>query len=171
MTIPPALQQLIDQNRARFLALSQRERLIVLVGGSLLLITLFYIGLIEPVIKAHRNRVEALASSRAVATQLEAAAAVVSSSQAGAITQGAGVSLLAAVDQSTRSSALGKAPERLQPEGENEVKIWFEDVSFDNLSRWLAELHTAYGIKVQTMDVEIQDKPGAVDARLSLTRG
>ena len=171
MALPVAAQQIIDQGRTRFLALSPRERVIVLFGGSLLLLTMLYVGLIEPVIKARSSRIEALASSRAMATQLEAAALAVNSSRAGGITQGAGMSLLAAVDQSTRSSALGKAPERLQPEGETEVKVWFDNVSFDNLTRWLAELQLTYGIKVQTLDVELQDEPGAVDARLSLTRG
>ena len=171
MALPLAVQQAVDQNRARFLALSMRERVILLAGGSLLILVVVYLGLIEPALIARRARIDALSSSRAMAAQLEAASAAVSAGRPGAIAQGNGVSLLAAVDQSTRSGVLGKAPERLQPEGEHEVKLWFDDVPFDNLSRWLAELQMQYGIQVQTLDVEVQSASGVVDARLSLTRG
>jgi general secretion pathway protein M len=167
------LQPLIVQGRERFLALSARERWIVGVGAVALLLTVVYLLAVEPLLLAHRRQLDALASARAMATQLEAAAAAVASAgpRGDAAQAGAGMSLLAAVDQSTRQAGPGKAPERLQPEGDHEVKIWFEDVPFDNLVRWLAQLQTSYGVKVQTLDIEAKPGAGLVDARLSLVRG
>jgi general secretion pathway protein M len=166
------LQQLIQQGRARFDALSQRERWMVVAGGTALTLTLLYLAIIEPITLAHRKRVEALDSARALATQLETAAAAVNAAarRGGGATAGRGMSLLAAVDQSSKSGTLGKAPERLQPEGDKEVKLWFDDVPFDNLVRWLGELQTRYGITVQSLDIETQPGAGLVDARLSLVR-
>lgn len=83
---------------------------------------------------------------------------------------GRGMSLLAAIDQSTRGGVLTKPPERMQPEGEREVRVWFDDVPFDSLVRWVALLQTQYGVTVQMLDIEAQPGAGLVDARLSLTR-
>ena len=168
----PQLQELLQQGRTRFEALTSRERWIVGGGGIALLITVLYLGIFEPLTNAHRSRLEALDSSRALASRLEAAAVAASGAarKTGAAQLGRNMSLLAAVDQSTKTGTLGKAPERLQPEGDREVKIWFDDVPFDNLVRWLAELQTRYGIAVQSLDIEAQPSVGIVDVRLSLTR-
>jgi len=166
------LQKLIDDGRSRYIKLAPRERVIVTVGSIVVLLTVLYLGAIEPVTKAHGSRVAALASSRALAAQLESAAAAVASAgpKSGAAQVGRGMSLLAAVDQSSRGGVLTKPPERLQPEGDREVKVWFDDVPFDSLVRWLAELQTKYNVSVQTLDVEAQSGNGLVDVRLSLHR-
>jgi general secretion pathway protein M len=170
-----ALQQLREQlarQRERFLALQPRERWMLGAGGVVLLITLVYLALVEPVLKAHASRTAALESARALATRLEQAAVQVQqargSGQAGRA--GRSVSLMAAVDQSSKSSGLGKGPSRIQPEGDTEVRVWFEDVSFDAIVRWIAELQNRYGVSVQTLDVEPQSAPGRVNVRLSLAR-
>lgn len=166
-------RELLLQGRERFLALPLRTRWIAGIGGLIVLLTIVYLLLVEPLLKAHERQLQALASARAMAVQLEQAAAAVRAAgprNAAAAQAGRGVSLLAAVDQATKQGALGKAPERLQPEGEREVRVWFDDVPFDNLVRWIAELQARYGISVQTLDVEPQSAPGLVDARLSLTR-
>ena len=167
-----ALQQTFDRGRAQFTGLAPRERLMVVACAAVLLVTGLYLGVYEPVVDAHQGRVNALASARALATRLETASREVAAAgpKSNAGQAGRNMSLLAAVDQAAKSATLGKAPERLQPDGENSVKIWFNDVSFDAMVRWLAELQTRYGIREQTLDVEAQDTAGEVDARLSLTR-
>lgn len=172
MATHPAVQKVVDEARSRYIKLAPRERVIVVVGSIVVLLTVIYLGVIEPVVNAHRNRIAALASSRAQATQLEIAAAAVASAgpKSGASQAGRGMSLLAAIDQSTRGGALTKAPASLQPEGDHEVKVRFEEVPFDSLVRWLAELQTRYGVSVQTLDVEAQSGTGLVNVRLSLNR-
>ena len=85
-------------------------------------------------------------------------------------TLGAGQSLLAVVDQSRKASALTKPPSRLQPEGDGVVRIWLEDVPFDALLRWLADLQLRYGVRVDTADIERESAPGLVNARVTLMR-
>lgn len=167
------LRQSFEQARERFLALQSRERWIVSVGGIVVALTLLYLLVWEPIVDAHRQRVQALESARLLAIRLEQAAAQVqrAGGQRGAASAGRGLSLMAAVDQASKQGTLGKSPTRIQPEGDREVRVWFEDVSFDALVRWLAELQTRYGVGVQTLDVEPQSTPGKVNARMSLVRG
>lgn len=162
----------IVQARERFLAQPPRERWMLGVGGVVVLLTLIYLLIWEPVTQAHAARSAALESSRALAVRLEQAAQQVQALRGRnpAAVAGRGVSLMAAVDQASKQSALGKGPARIQPEGDREVRVWFEDVSFDGLVGWLAELQTRYGVSVQTMDIEPQPAPGRVNVRLSLVR-
>jgi general secretion pathway protein M len=168
----PAIQKIVDEARSRYIKLAPRERVIVVVGSIVVALTVIYLGIIEPVATAHANRISALASSRALATQLEVAAAAVASAgpKSGAVQAGRGMSLLAAIDQSTRGGSLGKPPASMQPEGDHEVKVRFEEVPFDGLVRWLAQLQTQYGVSVQQLDVESQSGAGLVNVRLSLDR-
>ncbi|TDU31584.1 type II secretion system protein M (GspM) [Panacagrimonas perspica] len=158
--------------RARFLALQVRERWIVGVGAVVMLFVVLYLAVWEPLTKAHVQREAALASARSTAIRLEEAAAKLQTSAGRnpAATAGRGLSLMAAVDQASKQGSLGKEPTRIQPEGDREVRVWFEDVSFDSLVRWLSDLQTRYGVAVQTLEVEPQATPGKVNVRLSLVR-
>lgn len=173
--IERALQPLRDataQARERWSALQMRERWMLGVGGAVLLVTLLYLLVWEPVTQAHTNRTAALEASRALAIRLEQAAGLVlqTRGRGSAAVAGRGTSLMAAVDMASKQSGLGKGPSRIQPEGDREVRVWFEEVSFDLLVRWLADLQARYGISVQTFDVEPQAEPGKVNVRLSLVR-
>ena len=59
-------------------------------------------------------------------------------------------------------------PNRLQPEGEGNVSVWFDGVAFDSLIRWLQELERREGISVQQISLDRQDRPGLVNARIVL---
>src|SRR3546814_17798217 len=95
-----------------------------------------YVGIWWPRVKAHHRNAEGLEASRALAVRSEAAASLTQKSQGGANVDRS-AALLSVVDQTSRSGTLGKAPTRVQPEGsgEREVKVWFEDVPFNNTDR------------------------------------
>ena len=84
--------------------------------------------------------------------------------------QGREQSLLTLVDQLGKSAELGKAPTRMQPEGDTEVKVWFEDVPFDALVRWMNTLESRYGMQISAAELERRAGAGLVNARLTVTR-
>lgn len=161
----------LDPAREWFLALSARERIIVGAGSIVGLTILLYLLLWKPLVNAHHGREQQLLDARALAQRLENVGADLQRARASGTGQvDRSGSLIAVVDQASKSGTLGKAPTRLQPEGDTEVRIWLDAVSFDALIRWTAELETRYGIQVQTADIEKQGAPGSVNARLSLVR-
>lgn len=173
MTSPSPVQQLRDtvrNGRERFLALQPRERWMVGVGGIVVIVTVLYLGVIEPIAGAHQRREDALEASRAIAIRLEEASAIVQRTRSSGGAVNRSQSLMAAVDMASRAGSIGKPPARIQPEGDAEVRVWFEDVAFDPVVRWVADLQTRHGITVQTMDVEPKSDAGSVDVRLSLVR-
>lgn len=163
------MKTLIERMQATLQQLAPRERIMVLAGSAVVLVTLVYLAVWEPLVRAHGQRQLELERARALSVRIE---------QIGARVQGSGAarrvdrstSLLAAVDQTSRSPVLGKAPSRVQPEGDREVKIWLEDVGFDNLLRWLQELESRYDITPSSAEIERGDTAGVVDARVTLIR-
>lgn len=154
--------------------LSQRDRrLLVLAGGLLLLFILFMIwsSLHTKVIRlqslVHDQKVldQWMQDSAAQLQRLRGAAGP----QTGTVSTDK--SLLALVDQTARQAGLGGAIKRVEPEQDNNVRVWFEQVAFDDMVRWLNGLGRSYAVRVDTISVERQDQPGRVNVRLVLKGG
>jgi general secretion pathway protein M len=161
----------LEQLRARWTALAPRERRTLALGGIALALILAYLLVWAPVTRLHHKREVALADARALAVQLEKLAAEVQAHRGGATPVATSQSLLALVDQTRKASSLTKPPSRLEPEGDSTVRIWMEDAPFDALVRWLGDLQTRYGVRVDAADIERQSGSGLVNARLTLMKG
>ena len=161
---------LIEQLRARWSGLADRERRVVGGGAVALALILVYLVAWTPVTRLHHKREVALKESRALAVQLERLAGEVQARRGGAAPIATNQSLLSLVDQTRKASPLTKPPSRLEPDGDSTVRIWMEDVPFDALVRWLADLQQKYGVRVDTADIERQSAPGLVNARLTLMK-
>lgn len=157
--------------RARFDALQPREQTLVSTAAVLLVIALLYSVIWQPLARSRKQLAEDLASARNVATQLaQAEIDVRFAAPQNVPAVGADVSLLTAVDQAAKSGTLKKPPTRLQPDGENAARIWLEDVEFEVLMRWLLELQTRYGVRLDVVDIEKRETAGLVNARISVLR-
>lgn len=163
------MKELLERARAWWSSLADRERRVLAGGGIALALIVAYTGVWEPLAGARQQRQAELQAARALAVQLENLAAA--GPRPGGAAAGAGQSLLAIVEQSRKASAIDKPPSRLQPEGEDTVRIWLDDVPFDALVRWLGDLHTRYGVRVDNADIDRESGPGLVNARLTLMRG
>ena len=159
----------LERARAWWASLADRDRRVLAGGAVALALILAYAGIWDPLTSARDQRRQDLQEARAIAVQLEQLAGA--AQRSGPAPAGAGQSLLAIVDQTRKSSAITKPPSRLQPEGDNTVRLWLEDVPFEALVRWLGELHTRYGVRVEDADIERESGPGLVNARLTLVRG
>ena len=161
----------LERFRIWWSGLAERERQILAAGAAVLLLIVFYLALWQPLNQARDRHETALAEARTLAIRLEGLAVDVQRNRgSGGALAGAGQSLLAVVDQSGKASRLGKPPSRLQPEGDNTVRVWVEDVPFEAVLRWLNDLQTRYGVRVDNADIERESASGLVNVRLTLIR-
>lgn len=79
-----------------------------------------------------------------------------------------GQSLLAVVDQTARSQKLGSALKRIEPRGQDEVRVRLEDAVFDDMVTWLGSLQKRYGVLIDSVAIDRQSSPGRVTANLTL---
>ncbi len=76
-----------------------------------------------------------------------------------------GQDLLTEVSKSAQNFQI--KPNRLQPEGDSGVSVWFDEVSFNDLISWL-QAQSEQGIKIRQLSIDRQDVSGLVDARVVL---
>lgn len=158
------LQPLLDAyNR-----LAPRERRLLLIAGAVMLVALLYLLVWEPIHLGREAAQRQLADARSVAQQLERAA-VQFAGRPTAAPVDRSRSLLSVVDQASRSATLGKAPSRIQPDGDDVVRVWIEDVPAEALLRWMAELEARHGLQIGSADIERREG-GRANARLQLAR-
>ncbi len=167
----PALEQL----KGRYLALEPRERLLVTTGAAVLAVVRYYLLVWEPLAKAREQATTQIAAEQALAAELAAATplarqALGRSSAGAAPISAQNRSLLAVVDQTGKAAGLGQGVRRVQPEGDDRVRIWLEGVEFNRTVRWLHQLETRHGMVVDSADMGAQSAPGQVEARLGLAR-
>jgi general secretion pathway protein M len=79
-----------------------------------------------------------------------------------------GRSLLAVTDSTARAGGLGAELKRVEPEGQDSVRVWLDGAPFDVLVKWLSTLSSTHGIQVDTATLERSEVAGRVDARLTL---
>lgn len=79
-----------------------------------------------------------------------------------------GQSLLAVVDQTARREKLGPALKRIEPRGQDEVRVRLEDAVFDDMVAWLSALQTRYGVLIDSVAIDRQPSQGRVTANLTL---
>ncbi len=160
------------QLKVRFMALQPRERMIIVAGTILALLTAIYTLGIAPMNKAvaERNgRIEQkqqdLAWMQGVAAQLSA----LGSTQP--TINSSGESMVVLIANSVSGGNLGSALTGQTPDGPNGVRVRFEGVQFDALVLWLGALQKEYGIHVTAADISRTAQSGQVNASLTLARG
>jgi general secretion pathway protein M len=154
--------------------LSVRERLSLLLGGLALAATLGYVLLWQPFAARHARLAEVVAEQgQLVQWMRDTAAELAALGQRGPVPGAMGArdqSLLTVVDATTRAAGLAGQVTRVQPEGADTVRVWLDRVRFNQLVSWLARLEAEAGVEIDSANLEPTDRPGEVNARLSLKR-
>jgi len=63
----------------------------------------------------------------------------------------------------------GVVLKRFEPSGDNKLKVWVDDASFDKVMSWLTSLNQSLNVKVEQVSIEKDDAPGQISARLTLS--
>jgi len=153
-----------------FYGLEARERIMVSVGGALLLLLLLYSAIWEPIAGNYTDLKENVEAQKQTLAWMQQAAVKINALQrsgAGNARGLGGRSLLAVVDQSVRSGGLGGTIKRIEPDGTKGVKLWLEGVAFDPMILWLGSLSKTYQIEPSIITLEPVGS-GRVNARLTL---
>jgi general secretion pathway protein M len=153
--------------------LSESERRTLVLASVVLVLLLFYALVWDPVMSATgrmQARVdqqrESLAWMQGAASEAQALMRL--RSGAAQATDRGGQSLLAIVDQTARRDKLGPALKRIEPRGQDEVRVRLEDAVFDDMMRWLAALQQRYGVTIDSVAIDRQPSPGRVTVNLTL---
>lgn len=150
-------------------SLSSRERGLLLAAGLLAVLLMFYMLIWEPAqlrLKDLRERqLPQSEQTLAWVKQALASAGNKSLDKAEKIIQGP---LLTVIEQTAEKAKVRSAIKRMQPNQNQQVKIWMDEVSFDGWLRWVALLHQQ-NVAVDRVSVAA-NSPGLVDVRMTVAR-
>ncbi len=152
--------------------LRPRERLMVSTAAVITALTVFYLALWEPLHQRNEQLRARLAEQRALLVWMEERAAEVRALRGGPAPGRlpAGDSLLGVIDRTARGADLKGRVSRIEPDGEDGVRVWLDGVAFDALVRWLARLQRQYGLTAASAVID-REGPGKVSARLVIRGG
>ena len=156
----------------RLNALQPRERIIVIGGAILVLVTAVYVLGLAPLyaaVSAQAKRVEQkegdLAWMRSVAGEVAMLSAS-APSRPGASNE----SLVVLIDRAARECGLGSSLTGQTPNGENGIRVRLESAEFDKIMVCLGTLQQIHAVDVESATIDRTGKPGLVNANLVLTR-
>lgn len=153
-------------------SLQPRERMFIAVGSVLLVAFLiFWLGL-KPLFQNAGETRQRVAEKSALLADLRATASEMGDrSRLTANLPSANESLVVIVDRSTRETGLATSLKRNQPVSDDEIRVRFENASFNQVMAWLGLLNSKYGIQIDNAAFETMTEPGRVQASLVLKRG
>lgn len=151
--------------------LEPKERMMLAVGGVVLVLFLIYALVLAPIRSGYHALEQGVAEQRDTLAWMQGSAQTIQRlrSSSGTAAQGlGGRSLLAVTDSTARAGGLGDALKRVEPEGSNSVRVWLDGAPFDVLVRWLGTLSTRHGVDANSVTLERSEVAGRVNARMTL---
>jgi len=147
-----------------FTQLTSREHLILLIGSLILVGSLGYFGGWEPFVQAYTQLENRVIAQQTTLNWMVSAAHEVQQLRSAPVPPSS-APLLIVIDKSIHQ---GKA--RMEPKGEEQVAVSFEEIRFTELMRWLEILYNQQGIQVSQLSLEARPQPDKVTAQMILTR-
>jgi len=157
--------------KAYWSRLNQRQQLVLGAAALVLLAALLFLWVWEPLMESRDQERERVAAQRALLDWLE-----VVEPAANALRQGptrprdlGGRSLLGLADQTARGAGLAGSLTRIEPVGENQVRVWLDEADFTATMRWLETLSINHPVRTAQLEVERGRAAGMVNVRVTLS--
>ncbi|CBL47060.1 general secretion pathway protein M, component PulM [gamma proteobacterium HdN1] len=156
------------QARRRYWMLTHQERIAVNILAALVCIGLIFLLIIQPAINSRSQAALELNAKRTTLqwvkdNESRAAQASRSSVKTGSLS---GQGLMALVTNT--SSQMSVSLKRYEPEGDNKLRVYLEDQSFNKVMRWLDTLDKQHGTSIVNISLDASREPGLVTAKIVL---
>ncbi len=143
-------------------SLSQRERLLVGIGGASLLLMMIYWGAWRPFSNSIETAEQQLSKQREALSWMQLRAGDLRQQPAGARQPDRSTTLEAVAN--TTSRQLGVSLTRLQPT-EQDLLVELQVLEFERLMNWLVVMERDYGVSVKVIELAAEGGKGMVRVR------
>jgi len=163
----------LEQLKQWYSSLQQKEQWMVSGTGILIAITLFYLLLWEPVhLELQAEQQKKKAQTEILLWMQQAATEVKTLRSSGARNnirdKNKPTTLI--IEQSIKNAGLKISLNKLESSGKNGARVILNAASFNQILVWLNTLAMHNGIQVVSANIERNDEPGRVNARLTFER-
>ncbi len=151
--------------------LKPRQQAVLVTAGGLLVLSLLFVWVWEPLLAARDLERERVATQRALLDWLEAIEPAASALRQGQTQPRdlGGRSLLGLADETARAAGLAGALTRIEPVADDQVRVWLDGAEFTATMRWLETISIQYPVRTVQLDVERGRSPAMVNVRVTLS--
>ncbi|MCG7911155.1 MAG: general secretion pathway protein GspM [gamma proteobacterium symbiont of Stewartia floridana] len=156
-----------------WLSKTPQEHLAMIVGGTAVLLLLIYLIVWRPFQQSLEQKALLVKSQESTLQWMKDNADLVKNMRSNQPGKGAASNeaLLTLVDRTAKRVQLRQQIKRIKPQGDDSVQLWVEQASFDTLIRWLGQMTQEYALNIESLNIDRQDAPGLINARVVLQRG
>lgn len=152
-------------------SISTRERRLVSVGVGLFIVGFVYWGIFQPLNERAEQAQTRLNSEKQLLQWVTNSANNIVALRAQGGVQGSKRNVPMRQVITSTTSRFDIELIRMQSR-DDALQVWVEPLPFNSLISWIAELKTQYGLQVQFLDIDRDDKQGVVKVnRLQFSRG
>ena len=166
------LSTYITPIQQRLDGMEKRERHMVIVASIIVIITLLYAVIWEPVFSELDNQRQRYQSQHQFLVWMKEKTRDIKSLQssgAHSTDRFNKLSISSLVERSAQSMGI-KAFIKKQTSDKKGVKIELEQADFDRIILWLNDMQQKYAIQTSSIKIEKQDKPGTASVHVTLER-
>lgn len=156
---------------ARFANVSDRDKRLLAAGGFVLMLILGYFLLYEPLSNDNRRLRAALERQDIDLAWMRQASRSLRDRPVVQAAAAADEPLLVIADRTIQAAGLKQQLKRIQPDGDDKIRLWLEHASFGAVIKWLDTMQRQHGIRVDAATVDRQEATGVVNAKLVLVTG
>lgn len=163
------LKEYYAQARRRYWMMASHERMVVNALALVVVVLLVFLIVVNPALQKRAQAEVELNAKRSVLQWVkdnEHRALQASSLSTSGSAPKSGQALMALVTSS--SSQMGVSLKRYEPEGDEKLRVWLEDQSFNKTMRWLDSLQKQHGMTIVNVAVDASKEPGIVTAKIVL---
>ena len=163
----------LQQLKQWYRALAAREQWMVSGTSVLIVITLFYLLVWEPLHLGLEQERQKQQSQQEIMLWMQQAASEVQSLRragGGKTIRDRNKPTTLVIEQAINNAGLKPSVKKIESSGSNGARVTLSEASFNQIVVWLNTLSTHNGIEVVSANMERSDKPGRVDARLTFDR-
>ncbi len=163
----------LQQIKQWFNSLPQKERWMVSGTGLLIIITLFYLIVWEPMHVGLETERQKQQAQKEVLVWMQQAAGEVRALRASgnrSTVRDKNKPITLVIEQSINNAGLKTSVKKIESSGNNGARVTLNNASFNQILVWLNTLATHNGTQVVSANIERASKPGRVNARLSFER-
>lgn len=163
----------LQQLKLWFYSLSLKEQRMVSGAIAIIILTLFYLIVWEPVHQGLESAQQKHQSQNEILLWMQQAATEVSSLRSAggrSIIKDKNKPITLVIEQTVNNAGLKSSVNKIESSGRNGARVTLKDAPFNQILIWLNTLATHNGVHVVSANIERGDSPGRADARLTFER-
>lgn len=164
--LTPEMMSEIDKQLERYYELPERDRFALKLLSLVCGLALCYLLLWQPLVNWSNKVEQDYQNKRELVNWIEGnKPALVAANAGGSGAQSRnGKTLLSIVNDESRRLKI--KIKRVQPKGDDQLRVWLEGQTFDKVLSWMNKLETSYGISLISVNLERHKEAGLINATL-----